>query len=355
MSDLPSSSEPHYEASAPRRALDWVKLLVGALVVVFVTATATLVISERSNRTAYGPESSDRDPHASSSALRDPLHLAFGSHNKIIDSVTIPSGSNGASLLLFDVRVVGTAASRSRAAMVSFRVDCYSKGGNVEMQADGKVSANVFLARGGLVSGQALTEPAEMELKCNLLASAPFIEPTDDGLTFLPLRADMQFDTRGGLNLHGLHWLNDATLLEPGDQKNVLSRQIDAPARVDQMNASLRLTSCTVVGGSRDAGANKCESSMTGRESSSTVRIRVVARWLDAEGKIESTSTYWDETLAIDYNTHHVPWNLRLSGMTDQVEYTASAVVLVLQVEAIAGTPFVVHADGTDVTFTIHT
>ena len=145
-----------------------------------------------------------------------------------------------------------------------------------------------------------------------------------------------------------LHRLDDATLFEPGTSKNVLSRRIDDPSTLSRMSSTIRLTSCTVVGGSRDGdGTNKCQESMTGKESS-TVRIRVIARWLDAEGNIESTSTYWDETLAIDYNTHHVPWTLRQERMGDQVPEDASAVVLVVQVESVAGTPFVVHADGTD-------
>ncbi|MFC7457739.1 hypothetical protein ACFQS2_11120 [Brachybacterium sp. GCM10030267] len=276
------------------------------------------------------------------------MPLTFGAQDVVVDTVTVPAAEAGSSsLLYFDVGVGAVPSSSALAAFVSFRVSCTSGGEPAEMQTDGKLGTNLFLARGGDVSGQALAPGTGEELECSLLASAPFLEATDDGVKALPLQADLRIEPTDGTHVPALHRLDDATLLKPRTVTNVLSVQIDDPARLDTMSTTVRLTSCTVVGGSRDTGENKCRASMTGRESS-TVRVRVIARWLDAEGSIISTSTYWDETLAVDYNTHHVPWTLRQQGMAEKVPGDAEAVVLVVQVENLAGTPAVVHADGTD-------
>jgi len=238
--------------------------------------------------------------------------------------------------------------------MVSFRVRCSSRSGSVGMQSTGKVTTNVFVGQGGSISGQALTEKTDHAMECTLFAAVPFAEPLDNGPTSLPLRAEFRLGSSAEIHLPALHRLDDATLITPGTRKNVLSLQVDDPSTLNSMSSTVRLTSCTVVGGSRDgSGDNKCQETMTGRESS-TVRIRVVARWLDEEGDIESTTTYWDETLAIDYNTHHIPWTLRQGEMADLVPERADAVVLVVEVESVAGTPVVVHADGTDAVVSTH-
>ncbi|WP_208009737.1 hypothetical protein [Nesterenkonia sphaerica] len=261
----------------------------------------------------------------------------------------IPAGTSGAVLLPYDVNVESLAAAAPRAAMVAFRIECHDDDGRAEMQSDGKLSTNVFLAHGGNVSGQALTAPTEKALKCALLASAPFIESTEDGLTSLAVQADLRSESPDGEHLLALDRLDDATLVQTGQAEYVLSLKVDDPAVLDSMSTTVRLTSCTVVGGSRDGGTgeNLCLESMTGRESS-TVRIRVIARWLNADGEVTGTTKYWDETLAVDYNTHHVPWTLRQGDMAQRVSDSADAVVLVVQVQSLAGTPFVIHADGTD-------
>lgn len=62
----------------------------------------------------------------------------------------------------------------------------------MEMRADGKVSTNVFVARGGQVAGKALTPATEVEFESSLRASAPFIEVRDDGLFALPVAAELR-------------------------------------------------------------------------------------------------------------------------------------------------------------------
>ncbi len=321
-------------------------MLACSLVLVLLTVVVTLSFTSRDNRVPDG----DAPPGSMEPSAPRPneIPLAFGSTDTVVDSVDVAPGTGAAALLNYNVDVEPVPASAPRAAMVSFRVECESDGENVVMQADGKASRNVFVAKGGNVSGQALTAENDEAMECRLLASAPYIEVEDDGLDSLPMKASITSSSTDGVHTPALHRFDDATLFAPGARKNVLSLRVDDPSTLDRMSSTVRLTSCTVVGGSRDSGGtNKCLESMTGRESS-TARIRVIARWLDEKGKIESTSTYWDETLAIDYNTHHVPWNLTQERMGDAVPEEASSVVLVVQVESIAGTPFVVHADGTD-------
>lgn len=275
------------------------------------------------------------------------LPLAFGARDTVVDTSTIPAGPKRAHLLYFDFSVDATPAAAPRAAMVGLRVECRDKSGRVEMQAEGNQTTNMFVSRGGSMIGQALTPETGEELSCTLLASAPFIEVEEDGLSSLPISAELRVDSTDDTHLLALHRLDDATLVRGRGFVNVLSRRLDDPKGLKQMSTTLRLTACTVVGGSRDSGSNKCTAGMTGEESS-TVHVRVIGRWLDEEGEIQSTSTYWDEILSIDHDTHHVPWTLRQSSMEDLVPEDAKGVVLVVQVESIAGTPFVVHANGTD-------
>lgn len=339
VSDFYPASDPHRSTRTPGsiRGRKWIAFVAYSLVLVLLTVVMTRAV------TTVGDED---DPPASGG---DPSSeaLAFGSQDVAVDSVTVPAGAGNAMLLSFDANVESTATAASRAAMVSFRVACQQGDEPVEMQSNGKVSTNVFLAHGGEISGQALTEPTEQDVECTLLASAPYIETTDDGLTSLPIEAELRTEPTDGTHTLALHRLDDATLIDTGGVQNVLSLRVDDPTTLQRMSTTVRLTSCTVVDGSSDGGENQCRESMTSRESS-TVRIRVVARWLDAEGEVTGTTTYWDETLAVDYNTHHVPWTLRQGNMAQQASEGAQAAVLVVQVENVAGTPFVVHADGTD-------
>lgn len=331
--------------SAPRRLL----LVATGLLLVLVTIVATVTVDRALVPYLTGRDSghegrSDQAPHSAPDSF--PLH--FGEHDVAVATVSVPSQPERASLLLFDVDVDPTKVSSPQAAMVSFRVQCNSGSSPVEMESTGKVTTNVFVGQGSSISGQALTAKTDQAMECTLLAAAPFAEPLENGPTSLPLRAEFRPGSSADIHQPALHRLDDATLFTPGTRENVLSLQVDDPSALDSMSSTVRLTSCTVVGGSRDGtGENKCQETMTGRESS-TVRIRVVARWLDEDGNIESTTTYWDETLAIDYNTHHAPWTLRQGEMSKLVPERASAVVLVVQVESVAGTPVVVHADGTD-------
>ena len=347
MSDLfPQLDNDPAPGPGPERSSRWVLFFAYSLVLVLITAMVTLGLTERGGHSNNDVSSSETEEPPAKRPSEVPL--SFGDQDTVVTSAKVPAGTGTSVLLHYEVDVEPTPTSAPRAAMVSFRVTCESDGETLEMQSDGKTSTNVFVAQGGNISGQALTVENDQEMKCSLLASAPYIEVEDDGLDSLPLTASITPSSTDGVHVPALRWLDDATLFEPGTSKNVLSRRIDDPSTLSRMSSTVRLTSCTVVGGSRDGdGTNKCQESMTGRESS-TVRIRVIARWLDAEGNIKSTSNYWDETLAIDYNSHHVPWTLRQEGMGDQIPEDASAVVLVVQVESVEGTPFVVHADGTD-------
>lgn len=347
VSDLfpPSDDDPTPNPSSERTPR-WVSMLACSLVLVVVTVVVTLSFANR----VHDVPDSESSPDATKPSAPRPneIPLEFGSTDTVAASVDVPPGTDAPALLKYDVDIEPTPAADPRAAMVSFRVECSSGGEKVEMQADGKTSTNVFVSKGGNVSGQALTDESDEAMECRLLVSAPYIEVEDDGLSSLRMRASLTTSSTDGVHTLALHRLDDATLFAPGSRKNVLSLRIDDPSTLDRMSSTVRLTSCTVVGGSRDGGGtNKCLPAMTGRESS-TARIRVIARWLDEDGNIESTSTYWDETVAIDYNTHHVPWSLSQEGMGAEVPENASAVVLVVQVESIVGTPFVVHADGTD-------
>lgn len=329
------------------------------LVVFLVAVGATLFAVERAAQLG-GPSTRSATPPPAPSAVHEQQStrvsaLAFGAQDMAVQSITMPASPSSTPLLYFDVEIEPMAVPTSRAALVSFRVHCRSAGEPVEMQASGKVSTNIFLARGGQVSGQALGPQSPESLTCTLVASAPFIEAVDDrGPTGFVVRAELREAESDGEHVLALHRLEDATLIEPGSNETVLSRRIDDPTSLDRMSSTVRLTSCTVVGGSRDAGENMCLESMAGRESA-TVRIRVVARWLDASGNIAGTSTYWDETLAVDYNTHHVPWTLRQRNLQDRVPDDVAGVVLVVQVESVGGTPVVVHADGTDAVITTTT
>lgn len=334
------------QTPSPSRVRRSSKLVAYAVILVLVTVVATLKLAETE------PGSHERAGVSDGGAAQAPrpnhLPLGFGEHDVMVDTETVSAGPGELSLLEYDVEIENTPTAAPRAAMVSFRVECHSGGERAAMQSTGKTSTNVLLAHGGSVSGQALTAATDGDLECNLLASAPYIEIEDDGLSSLELNADLQTKPTDGAHVLALHRLDDATLVRKGSALIVLSQRLDDPETLDQMSTTVRLTSCTVVGGSRDgSGENKCTEAMT-RHESSTVRARVIARWLDAEGNIESTTTLWDETLAIDHDTHHIPWTLRQAGLNEKVPDDASAVVLVVQVDSIAGTPFVVHAAGTD-------
>lgn len=347
---MPDHERIHGSDRKPVRAGRWAAMVAYSLTLVLLTVLITrAVITAGAEDGHQDDEDASARSEPSAVSGSSSVDLAFGSQDIPVDSVTIPAGTHEAALLYFDVSVGSTPTATPRAAMVGFRVECRQEDELVEIPADGKLTTNVFLAHGGEVSGQALTAPAEQDLDCTLLASAPFIETTDDGLTSLPIETDFRAEPTDGTNHLALHRLKDATLVQTGSALNVLSLKVDDPATLDRMSTTVRLTSCTVVGGSRDGGdgENQCLESMTGRESS-TVRVRVIARWLDDEGEITGTTTFWDETLAIDYHTHHIPWTLRQGDLTQRTSDTAEGVVLVVQVESLAGTPFVVHADGTD-------
>ncbi|MFC7375104.1 hypothetical protein ACFQRD_07485 [Brachybacterium sp. GCM10030268] len=317
-----------------------------SLVLVLATVVATLAIERGGIDRPPG-----KPPEAATTARESPTavqtSLTFGAQDAELETVTVPAGTANSALISFDLKINRSPVASPQAALVSARIDCSSDGRQVQMSASGKVSTNVLLARGGEISGQALAPPTDEEMTCSLRASAPFINAPSDGVDSLPVSVSLDLGATDRDRHLALHRLDDATLVEPGAELTVLSLQVDDPRSLDSINSTVRLTSCTVVGGSRDAGENKCQPSMTGTESS-TVGIRVIARWLDEDGAIESTSTYWDEILAIDHDTHHVPWNLRLQGMASKVPDNATAVVLVVQVDSLAGTPVVVHADGTD-------
>lgn len=335
----------------PSRTARWVALAAYSLALVLVGVLCTLAFSGSDDRPSEDPGASSTGPASSTSTVP----LSFGAKDETVASVMVPADATGPALLHFDLTAEGVPTSTVHAIMISGRVECRSGEATVEMHASGKVSTNVFVSRGGSISGQALTVETGESMECDLLASAPFAESSDGELTSLPLRATLEADRGNGAHVPALHRLEDATLFTPGTKKTILSRRVDDPSSLDQMSSTVRLTSCTVVGGSRDGdGANKCREGMTGKESS-TARVQVIARWLDEDGEIASTTTYWDETLAIDYSTHHVPWNLRQTGMADLVPEDAAGVVLTVQVESVAGTPFVVHADGTDSVITTGT
>lgn len=335
------SDEPHRRPSRTARRIG---LVAYSLVLVLAAVLCTLAFSGSDDQGSEDPGASSTGPANSTSTTP----LSFGAEDEVVASVTVPADATGPALLHFDLTAEEVPTSTAHAVMISGRVECRSGDASVEMQATGKVSTNVLVSRGGSMSGQALTVETGESMECELLASAPFAESSDGELTSLPLRATLEASTGSGAHVPALHRLEDATLFTPGMKKTVLSRRVDDPSSLDQMSSTVRLTSCTVVGGSRDGdGANKCRKGMTGKESS-TARVQVIARWLDEDGDITSTTTYWDETLSINYSTHHTPWNLRQAHMADLVPEDASGVVLTVQVESVAGTPFVVHADGTD-------
>lgn len=343
--------EPDEPRTGPSRTARWIGLAAYSLVLVLVAVLCTLAFTGSDDQASEDPGTSSTGPASSTSTVP----LSFGAQDEVVASVTVPADTTGTALLHFDLTAEGVPTSTAHAVMISGRVECRTGDETVEMQASGTVSTNVFVSRGGSMSGQALTEETGEPMECDLLASAPFAESSDGELTSLPLRATLEADTGSGAHVPALHRLEDATLVTPGTTKIILSRRVDDPSSLDRMSSTVRLTSCTVVGGSRDGnGANKCQKGMTGMESS-TARVQVIARWLDEDGNITSTTTYWDETLAVSYNTHHVPWNLQQADMADLVPDTAKGVVLVVQVESVAGTPFVVHADGTDSVITTGT
>lgn len=343
--------DPDEPRPGPSRTARWVGLAAYSLVLVLVAVLCTLAFSGSDDQGAEDPGTSSTGPASSTSTVP----LSFGAQDEVVASVTVPADTTGPVLLYFDLTAEGVPTSTAHAVMISGRVECRSGDDTVEMQASGTVSTNVFVSRGGSMSGQALTVETGESMECDLLASAPFAESADGELTSVPLQASLEAETGAGAHVPALHRLEDATLFTPGTKKTILSRRVDDPSSLDQMSSTVRLTSCTVVGGSRDGdGANKCREGMTGKESS-TARVQVIARWLDEDGEIKSTTTYWDETLSIDYNTHHIPWNLRQEGMADLVPENASSVVLTVQVESVAGTPFVVHSDGTDSVITTGT
>src|SRR5699024_10157016 len=150
-----------------------------------------------------GPADSSSDPAERPNALP----LAFGDQDTVVDTVTIPAGTGGASLLQFDVEIGATPTSPSRPAMVSFRVHCRSGDERLGLQSDGTVSANLFIAGGGQVSGQALTAESDEEVQCSRLASAPFIEMTDGVLSALPVEAELRAQATDGNHLLALHRL----------------------------------------------------------------------------------------------------------------------------------------------------
>lgn len=92
------------------------------------------------------------------------------------------------------------------------------------MQSDGKTSMNVFVAKGGTVSGQALTV-------------------VDNGLDSLPVTAYISPSSVDGVHAPALHWPDDATLFEPGTSKNALSLRIDDPSTLSRISSTVRLTS----------------------------------------------------------------------------------------------------------------
>jgi len=336
--------------------------LLAALIIGYLALPSTKTAGEPT--TSGGTQDPAESAPATSEALSptppaathpgSTARIPFGSQDTAIASLVLPGGAQEATLLYYDVRIDGAATPTPRAALVSFRIECDVDGERVDLQADGKTSTNIFLARGGTVSGQALTPPTDDRLTCRLLSSAPFIDVTEDGLSSLQSKAELRAHPRDGTHHLALPRLDDATLVEPGQRQNVLSLKVEDPASIDQMVSTVRLTSCTVVGGSRDSGDNKCATSMTGRDSS-TVRVRVFARWLDDRGSITGVTTYWDETLAVNYSTHHIPWTLRQQGLSERAPEDAPAAVLVVQVESVGGTPVVVHADGTDAVVTTGT
>lgn len=330
----------------PRSRICW--LTVVAILLIVATATVTLALAQLSKpEDRNGNENSLRHPSTDSTPTSNEVSLNQEQRHAVLDSVTIPADKHGSTQLRYEVDIDAVPMAAYHAAFVSFEVECAEGSDSVAMKTTGKAGTNVLLARGAKVTGQALTPSSDSELRCELLARAPFVNSDKIGTDALPVQADLRREPTDVTNTPANHELNDATLLEPGSNKSLLSLKVDDPASLEEMSTTVRLTSCTVVGGSRDSGRNKCTKSMSGRESS-TVRLRIIARWLDRSGKVMSTTTYWDEMVAIDFNTHHLPWNLRQADLGDRVPPEAKAGVLVVQASTVAGTPAVVHADGTD-------
>jgi len=330
----------------PRSRICLFTIVVVLLIVATATVTLTLDrLSKPEDRSSS--DNSIRQPSINSTPTSNEVSLDQEQRDTVLDSVTIPADEHGSSQLRYEVDIGAVPMAAYHAAFVSFEVECTDGSDSVAMKTTGKAGTNVLLSRGAKVSGQALTSSSDSDLRCELLARTPFVDSDKIGTDALPVRAGLRREPTDATNTPANHELRDATLLEAGSNTNVLSLKVDDPASLEEMSTTVRLTSCTVVGGSRDSGKNKCTKSMSGRESS-TVRLRIIARWLDRSGRVMSTTTYWDEMVAIDYNTHHLPWNLRQADLADRVPPEAQAGVLVVQVSSVAGTPAVVHADGTD-------
>ncbi|GGC89898.1 hypothetical protein GCM10011512_16060 [Tersicoccus solisilvae] len=283
----------------------------------------------------------------------DSSAIPLGSSEKTVARIHVEGKAGNPALITYDAAVGAADAPSSQAAMVSFRVECRSPDGkDLPMQTTGTTTTNVFIARGGTLRGQALS-PAlpDGQTTCSLIGGAPFATAPVSGMgdASLPVTVELRQVTAGDPSFQQMDGeLEDATALTRRTSEAVLDTRFDTDSRHLDVFATVRLTSCTVVDGSRDGdGPLACKPGMVGPDAS-TVRIRVLARTYDDAGKQIGGATLWDEDAAVAPSTHHLPWTIRLENIDRRMTGKSATTRITVIVGSVAGTPVTVHANGTD-------
>lgn len=317
------------------------------IVLVAATLLVTAFVAGRVSQTTAPPLPDEGNEHSVASDAA----IGLPSDNQPLTTLDLDTSSRDESLVYYEITVHPLAGETTHAAMLSVEVRCSTQGdSSVDMVSTGEQTTNLFLAEGGTLRGHALVaHDTEDDVECTLYGGAPFADPGRSGKSSVAASVTLNQHIEPGAHYAEIpNPQGKAILLRPGQSSVVLDGSTEAGRLPDELFATVRMTSCTVVGGSRDGGdeENLCLPEMTGREAA-TIRLSATLWWIDDQGATVGQETISDETTAIGWSVHHLPWSLRLSelGATQPDEATRARVTV--RVDSVAGTSVVVHGDGT--------
>ncbi|MBK0330727.1 hypothetical protein I8D64_04860 [Brachybacterium sp. MASK1Z-5] len=272
--------------------------------------------------------------------------LALPAGDTKMSEVEVPADSKGPTQLKYHVEVSPAAIDSDTGVLVAARVACDTSGG-ADMVFDGITSTNVVLARGGSLEGEALVD-ATAATHCRVVVSAPLDSAAASVQPEVTVRTRLTAAASGA----GVEFLDmkgsEPQLVSRNRPAYVTEGRIDQPKKGFDLTQTVRMTSCTTEGGSRDGGEsrNLCTPGLVS-DKPAAARVRINVVWYDAEGNEVADRTVWDEVNSIDPAVHHLPWTVNISGIQPPGDVPAASARIITRVDSTAGPPFVVHESGT--------
>lgn len=268
--------------------------VVVLVVVLAALVTGVAVVGERTAGPRTGaPEGSPSPPQADVTAppfpaapmaVTDRATLTVPEETRFAEG-TFWAEAGAAYLVTMDLSSHKPAGSGGRSMYLGVTLSCVPRAGGTGISAGG--TQNMITAQPTSFANQGLIRvPEEGPVDCSVKASAPYDDVASDGTAF-PLETTWRVEAVGEGSASALA---DAlpTTLEPGTTRTALVQDIPRDAVADgdlRALASLHLTTCTIVNGSREDGRAWCaEGSLD--EGGSIVAVTLTASLLDDRGEV---------------------------------------------------------------------